>query len=416
LTTAYICGENLHVVPRNYILNLQNSTTNESAIQTYYNNLDFTDFATNSQWADWVYDNPGVDTQEPFADLNGDSTYTPGEPFRDYDGNGVWTARDGFRGTLGENFTITPEGDTFWFKGDGVPDFQGPPPPPSPALTVDTEPGKVVLTWNGAKTQTSIDIFSGKMDFEGYRIYMSPTGQLGDYTLLGDFDLVDFDSTYLDTTVTPPAWKLWKEAPRRLDEFQALGYPSDFDPSTDPNWVPHSWNQDLTRIAIDDTTYTFTIDGLSEAIGMYFAVTAYDYGNPVTKLSPLESSPTINAKFAYPIARGSNVSKVSVYPNPYRIDADYVGQRYEDPDRSGFTQFDRRIWFSGLPGECTIRIFTLDGDLVRQLEYDPSVNSSGVTYWDLISKNTQAVVSGIYLYSIDGVDGYHEIGKLAIVK
>jgi len=416
LTTAYICGENLHIDPSNYAQNLRSGTSNENSVQAYYNNLDFTDFATNSQWADWVYDNPGVDTAEPYSDLNNNDLYDAGEPFRDYDGNGVYTDRDGFRGLEGSHYTITPEGDTFWFKGDGVPDFQGPPPPPSPSLTASTEPHSVVLSWNGSKSQSEADIFSGQVDFEGYRIYMSQSGKLGEYTLLADFDIIDYDSTFLDTTVTPAVWRLWKEAPRRIENFINFGYPSDFDPDTSVNWVQHSWNQGLGSIAVDDSLYSFTINGLSESVGLYFAVTSYDYGNPVTKLSPLESSPTINAKFVYPIARGQSVEKVAVYPNPYRINADYVGQRYEDPDRSGFTQFDRRIWFSGLPGKCAIRIFTLDGDLVRQLDYDPASNSSGVVYWDLISLNTQAVVSGIYLYSVDADNGYHEIGKLAIIK
>ena len=421
LTTAYICGENMHIDPTNFLRHMV--PNNESEINIFYSNLDFTDFATNSQWADWVYDNPGVDSREPFADLNGDSLYTTGEPFRDYDGNGVYTDRDGFRGDPGTHYTITPAGDTFWFKGDGVPDFQGPPPPPSPLLTATSRPHEVTLTWNGARSQSEPDIFSNQIDFEGYRIYMSQTGKIGEYALLGDFDLIDFDSTYLDSTSTPAEWKLWSEAPRRLEAFydsttfgDTTAYPPSFDPNTDPNWVPHSWNQGFSAVAIDDSTYSFTIDGLSEAVGVYFAVTSYDYGNPVTKLSPLESAPTINAKFVYAISRGEEVQKVAVYPNPYRIDADYVGQRYEDPDRSGFNQFDRRIWFSGLPGKCTIRIFTLDGDLVRQLDYDPAANTSGVLYWDLISLNTQAVVSGIYLYAVDAENGYHEIGKLAIIK
>ncbi|MEE9554793.1 MAG: hypothetical protein V3W18_10890 [candidate division Zixibacteria bacterium] len=407
LTTAYICGENLHGIADNYASNLRNNTTNEGLVQEYFDNLDFTDFAINSQWADWVYDNPGVDSEEPYTDLNGDSTYTAGEPFRDYDGNGFFTEKDGYRG----EFTITPAGDTFWFKGDGVPDFQGPPPPPAPRLTADTEPGTVILTWNGAATQSEPDIFSGEVDFEGYRVYMSHTGKLGEYTLIGDWDIIDYDSTWLDTNVTPPVWKLWKQAPRRLEDF-----PVDFDPDTSANWVPHSWNRGLSEIAINDTLYTYTIEGLSEAVGMYFAVSAYDYGNPVTSLSPLASSPSINAKYVYPIAMGEDIASVAVYPNPYKIDADYAGRGYEDPDGSGFTQFDRRIWFSGMPGKSTVRIFTLDGDLVRQLDYDPAYNSSGVIYWDLISLNTQAVVSGIYLYVIDADNGFHEIGKLAIVK
>ncbi|MEE9554794.1 MAG: hypothetical protein V3W18_10895, partial [candidate division Zixibacteria bacterium] len=136
LTAAYVCGEELHVNPSNFINNM-GQPNDEGQVGQFYNNLDFTDFATNSQWADWVYDNPGVDSEEPYADLNDDGEYNAGEPFRDYDGDGAWTGPDGNRG----EFSITPAGDTFWFKGDGVPDFKGPPPPPSPILDVETAPG-----------------------------------------------------------------------------------------------------------------------------------------------------------------------------------------------------------------------------------------------------------------------------------
>jgi hypothetical protein len=37
-------------------------------------------------------------------------------------------------------------------------------------------------------------------------------------------------------------------------------------------------------------------------------------------------------------------------------------------------------------------------------------------YWDLISRNTQAVVSGIYIYVVDADNGHHELGKIAIIK
>ncbi len=64
LTTAYICGQDLHTNPTNYSTNLANpgQTQDSASILAYYNNLNFLDFATNSQWAEWVYDNPGVDT------------------------------------------------------------------------------------------------------------------------------------------------------------------------------------------------------------------------------------------------------------------------------------------------------------------------------------------------------------------
>lgn len=401
LTTAYVCGENLHVDPSNYEQNLMNSTNDAGAVREYYNTLDFQDFATNSQWAEWVYDNPGVDT---------DTTDGVGGP-------GWWVE--------GEHFTVTPAGDTFWFKGDGIPDFAGPPPPPSPRLVAETSPGVVTLNWDGSETEVAEDNFSNEVDFEGYRIYMSRTGRLGEYSLIGDYDIIDYDSTYLDDTVSPPVWRLWKEPPRPLEAFYDSlvvnpPYPQGFDPEADSNWVPNGWNSGLESLEVEgeDKSYTHTVSGLSESVGMYFAVTAYDFGNPVTNLSPLESSQTINAKYVYAVAKGDQADEVAVYPNPYKITGNYVELGYEDPDGSGFTEFDRRIMFAGLPSSCTIRIFTLDGDLVRQVDHDDATSSEGpgVNYWDLISRNTQAVVSGIYIYSIDGENGFHQLGKIAIIK
>jgi hypothetical protein len=404
LTTAYICGEDLHKDPTNFENNLQGHEVDEASIMVYYNNLDFQDFATNSQWADWVYDNPGVDT----------------------DG-------DGFRGNEGTHFRITPAGDTFWFKGDGVPDFAGPPPPPSPDLTFQTAQNRIEVIWSGKRTERTPDTFSRKVDFEGYRVYKSASGRADDYTILGDYDLMDFDYVWWDTLKSPAEWAKWKHVPRRIEEFPAgfdpnvyrwIDLPDDYVPpdSLNAHWVPNGWNTGLDAISLSaaDTTYSFALDSLSESQGLYIAITAYDFGNPVTRLSPLESSTSINAKLIYPIDKGGPGKKVLVYPNPYDFTkvGDYLRGGFEDPDRSGNTQFDRRIVFEGLPDGWTIRIFTLDGDLVKQISEGDAYyqRAPGVAFWDLISRNTQAVVSGIYIYVIEGAGGYHELGKIAIIK
>jgi len=62
LTVAYVCGENMHKYPDNFSNYLEYGAENLTSIQQYYDNLSFSDFATNAQWAAWVYDNPGVDT------------------------------------------------------------------------------------------------------------------------------------------------------------------------------------------------------------------------------------------------------------------------------------------------------------------------------------------------------------------
>jgi len=42
-------------------------------------------------------------------------------------------------------------------------------------------------------------------------------------------------------------------------------------------------------------------------------------------------------------------------------------------------------------------------------------DSDSKAFWDLISLNTQAVVSGIYLFSVES-EGRVQIGKIVIVK
>ncbi|MCK4427046.1 MAG: hypothetical protein KAW16_01030, partial [candidate division Zixibacteria bacterium] len=155
---------------------------------------------------------------------------------------------------------------------------------------------------------------------------------------------------------------------------------------------------------------------------LYFAVTAFDVGDPQTGLKPLEASKLVNATLVYPIDEPEMVKKkgsgVIVYPNPYRIDGNYSANGYE-PGGGQPGNFDRRLRFINLPSQCTIRIYTLDGDLVRTLEHDKQEGDLGATYhyWDLISRNTQAVVSGIYLFCVeDKKTGETQVGKFVIIK
>jgi hypothetical protein len=64
-------------------------------------------------------------------------------------------------------------------------------------------------------------------------------------------------------------------------------------------------------------------------------------------------------------------SKAYVYPNPYRGDAGYRDLGFEgrlEDDRPDYRV--REIHFANLPPKCTISIYSLDGDLIRELEHD----------------------------------------------
>ena len=82
------------------------------------------------------------------------------------------------------------------------------------------------------------------------------------------------------------------------------------------------------------------------------------------------------------------LNKIRVVPNPY-----YAYSEYEQ-DKNDF-----RVKITNLPGKCKIRIYTLNGILVRELTKD----DDSVTYvdWDLKNSARIPVASGMYLIHVD---------------
>jgi hypothetical protein len=168
--------------------------------------------------------------------------------------------------------------------------------------------------------------------------------------------------------------------------------------------------------------YALTIDNLLPSQQYYVAVTAFDFGSPGSNLGFLETSPTDVAiealaqdKIDSTIPNGLNVI---VYPNPYRIDGNYRAQGFEGRGQEDLRdERTRRIHFTNLPPQCDIKIYSLDGDLIRQIIHDktPDDPSSMHDTWDVISRNLQVVTSGIYYYVVATPDGRTQIGKIVVI-
>ena len=182
--------------------------------------------------------------------------------------------------------------------------------------------------------------------------------------------------------------------------------------------------------------YVATLTNMNPSVGQYVSVTAFDYGSAQLNIQSLETKKGAPGctEFAIPVYSADVVEvdslKVSVFPNPYKIAFEghdgkrttYYDLGLEAPEKRAagrnLDEQDRRIWFINLPREATIRIYTLDGDLVRTIDhYDEAFTSdySSRAYWDLISRNTQAVVSGVYIYRVDSDLG-SQVGKIVVVK
>ncbi len=163
----------------------------------------------------------------------------------------------------------------------------------------------------------------------------------------------------------------------------------------------------------------------------YAAVTAYDRGIPSNDLNYLETGRDADANmmvfFPGNLAK-EGLEDIYVVPNPYLGRSSFDGRRENDDkgDKS------RRLWFVNLPQRCTIRIYTLAGDLVEQIEHDGSyqadiitvskaaasgVAASGIHDWDLLSRHRQIIAPGVYLYSVENkADRQTRVGKFVIIK
>lgn len=451
---AWVGGTDLHSSPGNW-----NALFDPANPDPWYRLLDFSNLAQNSRWASWVYDNPNVDTDGDgyfgeFTTCPLDSlVYT------------VDTVLDGNDTVI--DVTEYTAIETCWTQGDGVPDFSGAGPPPAPDIRVLPEYGRLRVLFNGARTETTRDVFSGLLDFEGYRVYLARDERPQSFYLVTSYDREDYNKWVRDSNgewilLDPPF--SYEELVSLYDDttdqkaFDPLHYPRShpFSPPGYPDsafyFEPQDYN--ASELGIDTEIrkaypdqpypssldpdsamaseltsdgylkyfeYEIVIEDLLPSVPYWVNVTAFDFGSPVADLPALETSVLNGYVEAYALTPGSETTtgshEIYVYPNPYRIDAEYGPRGFEH--RGGDTPVEkaRLLHFANLPPRCTIRIYSLDGDLVKKIDHDEPVASatSSHTTWDLITRNRQLAVTGLYYYVVESSHGAH-ISKFAIIR
>jgi hypothetical protein len=108
-------------------------------------------------------------------------------------------------------------------------------------------------------------------------------------------------------------------------------------------------------------------------------------------------------------ARAEFQQEPYVVPNPYVGSASFEAERFAVSGRG-----ERRLEFRSLPANCTIRIYTVRGELVQTLHHDGS--NDGYVAWDLRTKDNLDIAPGLYIFHIDGNDAGTHTGKFAIIK
>jgi hypothetical protein len=284
-------------------------------------------------------------------------------------------------------------------NGNGVLDrYLLPAPPNSPTTKVINQSKDVTLYWT-ANAEFSLDPISLKKDFEGYRIYRTNAGAdlnqttplLSSFILAGDFDSID-----------------------NIGNNTGFNYIKLAQPKTFPNDTNHYW-------------YKFDFNNLLNGWQYAFTITGYDKGDSANNLPSLESSQLANA---FRIVPGTSFlndesTPIGVYPNPYYGHALWDGGK----------ERERKLYFFNLPEQSEITIYTIAGDKVDQFTHDASsYNGSDIQWfqsfadgtqllaggehaWDLITKNDQAIATGLYLFTVKNLKtGFIKKGKFLVIK
>ncbi|MBN2070856.1 MAG: hypothetical protein JW814_05305 [Candidatus Krumholzibacteriota bacterium] len=320
------------------------------------------------------------------------------------------------------------------------------PPPP----TMRSIPGnnKVVLLWDNFSEVTP-DVSTLALDFEGYRIWRAdgwerplgtsilsgPSREL--WQLLVERDLINGVSPDLGfkTPVEEGGWQYEplselssadKDAIMGLFEESVWYFPLDTVPC--PPGLTDLQCDTLEALARYNLGfegglqyYKFIDTSVHNGMHYFYSVTAFDHlisgGVPIRPNK--YGDPSSNFLYTRPVSNEQEEDeykseKVYVVPNP--ATAETMAPWQLEPNMDDPTGI--KVEFRNLPeGECTVRIFTLSGDLVEEL-YHNSGDSGGTLVWDLVSRNGQNVTSGVYLFAVESRNSSIDrtIGKFVIIR
>jgi len=110
----------------------------------------------------------------------------------------------------------------------------------------------------------------------------------------------------------------------------------------------------------------------------------------------------------------TELDDILVIPNPYK-----VANIYEAAVTATNRQQNRELHFTGMPAPSTLRIFTVSGVLIREVNIAPSdlINGYGGTYiWDMLTKDNLEISYGIYLFHVEAPGIGEKVGKFAVIK
>ncbi len=277
--------------------------------------------------------------------------------------------------------------------------------PPSPLLSVEQGFKKITLRWGGTVegvwprdtwddlnkyVETLPDTSWRRRDpppghtrggriFKGYRVYRSedPSGNPSTFTLLRQFEVKDsaaetvtpLDSVFIDSNLVQGRVYWYTVTSFGVPDYAVINY-HDFDGSVKTDTIAVEFNEsDL-----------------------------------------LDNRQRVELSFSV----SKKLGDVLVVPNPYRVDQDYTFENGGWEGRSSkWTENDRSIRFIHLPPKCTIRVYSLSGDVITTLYHEDT--TQGDLQWNLISESNRALASGVYIFTVESDFG-KQVGKFVLIR
>jgi hypothetical protein len=347
-----------------------------------------------------------------------------------------------------------PGTDAWWCTGNDGLERQinwlyGSPPPP-PNLRIWPSEGKNVLFWDNF-SETIPDVSELIYDFEGYRVWRAD----------------NWDRPFGSSIANGPSSNLWMllaeyDLQNELGAdtgLEGLRYQPNIDASLltfyadalmdNPNLqsarellppVGYTLAEGDTAIAMAKTQlglpggkvyYRYEDERVHTGMHYFYSVTAMDHirvfqdGVLIGYAAGLAGDPS--SGFVYTVPQSESQSswdydeaEVYVVPNP-ATSASMAPWALEpnNDDPTGL-----KVEFRHLPAaRCTIRVYTLAGDLVKEIVHDQTAAiatgdfaSTGSAAWDLVSRNGQDVASGVYVFSVEA-DGFdRKVGKFIVIR
>ncbi len=304
-------------------------------------------------------------------------------------------------------------------RGDGVPDFSCPPPPPSPKISVRFDNGDVVIEWQshelydlpgGMKSYSGpehfTDTFSRIRDFESYTVKISPNSNYNNFIDLLTVDKVN----WAFRNVASP------------DEY--AGIPTEVPADTDilvmdgKIWVqePYGNNRSLLQNWTAEGIYEYTASSDSvDYNGGFLNIARYKFRLLNKYLSGISYVSVVSSDFGYPeygvppstSSIAMNMKKISPEPEdgtlPYTTE---LFQNYPNPFNP-----ETNIIFS-LASDCRakIELYNAAGQKIMNL-LDKEMRSG----YHTLKFKADDLISGIYFYKLK-TPGKEVAKKMLMVK